>query len=305
MAYPGGIDDATLKAIIDKASRYQLLKRKGSSTAEVIAIAEELGIDEASVRHAMRELAAEKQRRAAARRPKLIAASVALGVGLLIALSVLGGDAQEQRERPATVVVAPPQAPLPNPTPKPQLAPSPEPRLEPEREPDPEPKPVAPPRAKPTDEGPSPVRISGAPKLKAKSLRGTWHLKSYQMAMDGRSVEVPLRHDPQGLHAERETWTLRADGTFTHRFNANLWFSGKWRLGGVAQIPDPLRPSRDLEVVHLITEEVTTSMMKQRPIEHHLLSLTPGEELITWYAGQAMPTLRALKQGHRFERVSP
>jgi hypothetical protein len=125
------------------------------------------------------------------------------------------------------------------------------------------------------------------------------------MAMDGRSVEIPLRHDPQGLHAERETWTLRGDGTFTHRFSTSLWFSGKWRLGGVAQIPDPLRPSKDLEVVHLITEEVTTSMMKQRPIEHYLVSVTDGKELITWYAGQALPTLRALKQGHRFERVSP
>jgi len=283
MDAPGGIDDATLKAIIERASRYQLTRKSRSSAAEVIAIAEELGIAEDVVRRAMRDVQAEREASRRARRPKLIAATVLI-ISLLCALAMMDEET--------------PPLPAPEASPQPTVAVPPSPETKPpSRAPKPKPK--------VTGQRTAPITITGSAKLTESAIQGTWRLKSYQMAMDGRSVEVPLRHDPQGLHADRETWTLRTDGTFTHRFSASLWFSGKWRLGGVAEIPDPLRPSKDLAIVHLITEEVTTSMMKQRPIEHYLISLTGGKEFITWYAGQTRPTLKTLQQGHRFERVNP
>jgi hypothetical protein len=44
---------------------------------------------------------------------------------------------------------------------------------------------------------------------------------------------------------------------------------------------------------------MTTRMMKQRPIAHHLVAMTSGKQLITWGAGFEMPNLRALTLRHR------
>ena len=157
----------------------------------------------------------------------------------------------------------------------------------------------------PNEESSTPATLAFGtrPRLKNNNVIGIWRLVGYQMLIAGRSVVVPLRPDELVRPDDRQTWVFRADGTFTQRFDDQLWFSGRWRLDLVAGVPDALRPAGVTEVVHLVTTEVTTSFMELRPVEHHLIAVPRRGRLVVWYAGKERPSLATLKRGQRFERI--
>ena len=335
------IDNDDIPWIIDRADAMQAASRSSedehATVEEVVAVGEELDIDEEFVEKAIEEL--RKQRASASRS----SSNRTLWFGMVsgFALLVAGGVWLSTTPFPQTPVPPPvdvqPRTPVTSggagvktepPAPKPPVVPEstdvpvepkppeapveaepPEVPAEPEppdvpAKPEPPDVPAEPnsvvseKTARPPEPAAPPPSDSPAPRELVRAVQGDWVLVSYHMLKDDASVEVAVSDSTK--YETRERWRLRDDGTFLH-IMGEISFSGRYSLSIPGDRPLPLMLNESTSFLLTATDVYANIPGIERPQEYFIGELR-GERMVLFYLGKERNAKRLPKQAHGFRK---
>ncbi len=321
------IDNDDIPWIIDRADSMQTAARsdddENATVDEVVAVGEELDIDEEFVEKAIEELRRKRAdaARSASNRP------LWLGMAIGFAVLVAGGfwlSTSPSPERPVQPVAdatldTPPASDAAGPEPQPQPPPPPtkppiapeSPKLpdepkSPERPDEPkspelpdEPEPPAPEKTvlPPEPVAPPPPDLP-APNELVRAVQGDWVLVSYHMLKDDSSFEVAVSDSTK--YETRERWRLREDGTFIHVMG-EISFSGRYSISIPGDRPLPVVLSDSTSFLLTATDVYASIPGLERPVEYFIGDIR-GERMVLFYLGKEWNTERLPKQAHGFRK---